>query len=78
MVCLRIRRHYESVATRFALRADPGGATAPSSPTIDDIEALRHQRPHVTPTVILPELVVRHWRQRTARLRRALRPPPRS
>jgi hypothetical protein len=44
------------------------------------IEALRRQRPDVTLTVILPELVVRRWWHRALhsqiapRLRRALRP----
>jgi hypothetical protein len=46
------------------------------------IEALHRQRPDVTLTVIFPELVVRHWWQRSLhsqiapRLRRALRPLP--
>jgi hypothetical protein len=50
------------------------------APMIGYIEALRRQRPDVTLTVILPELVVRHWWQRSLhsqiapRLRRALRP----
>jgi amino acid transporter len=52
------------------------------APMIDYIEALSRQRPDITLTVILPELVVRHWWQRilhsqtAPRLRRALRPLP--
>jgi amino acid transporter len=52
------------------------------APMIHYIEALHRQRPDVTLTVILPELVVRHWWQRSLhsqiapRLRRALRPLP--
>ena len=52
------------------------------APMINYIEELRRQRPDVTLTVILPELVVRHWWQRALhsqtapRLRRALRPLP--
>jgi amino acid transporter len=52
------------------------------APMIDYIQALRRQRPDLTLTVILPELVVRHWWQRSLhsqtapRLRRALRPLP--
>ncbi|MGW7583522.1 APC family permease [Kitasatospora sp. NPDC054768] len=52
------------------------------APLIDYIESLHHQRPDLTLTVILPEIVVRHWRHRplhnrlAARLRRALRPLP--
>jgi hypothetical protein len=52
------------------------------APMIAYIEALRRQRPDLTLTVILPELVVRHWWQRALhsqiapRLRRALRPLP--
>ncbi|MEA2350138.1 MAG: hypothetical protein QOG86_1079, partial [Thermoleophilaceae bacterium] len=50
------------------------------APLISYIEALRRQRSDLTLTVILPELVVRHWWQRSlhsqtaSRLRRALRP----
>ncbi|MEA2468217.1 MAG: hypothetical protein QOJ57_2343, partial [Thermoleophilaceae bacterium] len=50
------------------------------APMIGYIEALRRQRPDVTLTVILPELVVRRWWHRALhsqiapRLRRALRP----
>jgi hypothetical protein len=49
---------------------------------VNYIEVLRRQRPDLTLTVILPEIVVRHWRhdilhnQTAARLRRALRPLP--
>ena len=52
------------------------------APMVNDIESLHRQRPDLTLTVILPEIVVRHWWQRALhngtapRLRRALRPLP--
>jgi amino acid transporter len=52
------------------------------APTINYIESLHYQRPDLTLTVILPEIVVRHRLQRVLhnetawRLRRALRPLP--
>jgi len=48
--------------------------------TIAYVESLHAQRPDLTLTVVVPELVVRHWWERllhdsdAARLRRALRP----
>ncbi|MFJ6212822.1 APC family permease [Streptomyces sp. NPDC092296] len=53
------------------------------APLVNYIEALHRQRPDLTLTVILPEIVTRHWWHRplhsglAARLRRALRPLPR-
>ena len=50
------------------------------APLVNYIEALHRQRPDLTLTIILPEIVVRHWRHRflhghtAARLRRAFRP----
>ncbi|GAA1107071.1 hypothetical protein GCM10009663_56310 [Kitasatospora arboriphila] len=52
------------------------------APLVNYIESLHHQRPDLTLTDIVPEIVVRHWRHRllhsrlAARLRRALRPLP--
>jgi amino acid transporter len=52
------------------------------APLVNDIESLHRQRPDLTLTVILPEIVVRHQWQRilhngtAPRLRRALRPLP--
>jgi hypothetical protein len=52
------------------------------APLVNYIAALHYQQPELTITVILPEIVVRHWWQRTLhyqiapRLRRALRPLP--
>ncbi|NDK24908.1 APC family permease [Streptomyces sp. TR1341] len=52
------------------------------APLVHYIETLHHQRPDLTLTVILPEIVVRHWWQRVLhnqtapRLRRALRRLP--
>jgi hypothetical protein len=51
-------------------------------PMVNYIESLRRERPDLTLTVILPELIVRHWQHRilhnrtAARLRRALRSLP--
>jgi amino acid transporter len=52
------------------------------APMVNYIESLRRERPDLTLTVILPQLIVRHWQHRilhnrtAARLRRALRPLP--
>ncbi|MFJ7996340.1 amino acid permease [Streptomyces sp. NPDC096310] len=52
------------------------------TPLISYVESLHHQRPDLTITVIIPEIVVRHWWHRVlhsrlaGRLRRALRPLP--
>jgi amino acid transporter len=52
------------------------------APLVQYIDALHRQRPDLTVTVVLPELVVRHWWHRSlhsrtaSRLRRALRPVP--
>ncbi|MFJ2211739.1 APC family permease [Streptomyces sp. NPDC101062] len=52
------------------------------TPLISYVESLHRQRPDLTITVIIPELVVRHWWHRVlhsrlaGRLRRALRPLP--
>ena len=52
------------------------------APMVNYIEVLHRQRPDLTLTVILPEIVVRHWwhrilhNQTASRLRRALRPLP--
>jgi hypothetical protein len=50
------------------------------APMVNYIESLHNERPDLTLTVILPQLVVRHWQHRilhnrtAARMRRALRP----
>jgi hypothetical protein len=52
------------------------------APMVNYIESLRRERPDLTLTVILPQLIVRRWQHRilhnrtAARLRRALRPLP--
>lgn len=52
------------------------------APLVDYIEGLHRQRPDLTLTVILPEIVVRRWSHRllhghtAARLRKAFRPLP--
>jgi hypothetical protein len=53
------------------------------APMVNYISSLHRQRPDLTLTVILPEIIVRRWRHRiphnqtAARLRHALRPLPR-
>jgi amino acid transporter len=52
------------------------------APMVNYVESLHRLRPDLTLTVIMPEIVVRHWRHRilhnrtAPRLRRALRPLP--
>jgi hypothetical protein len=54
------------------------------APMVNYIESLHRERPDLTLTVILPQLIVRHWQHRilhnrtAARLRRALRPLPKT
>jgi len=76
----RFRRYWAVWGNHVPLEVieSPYRATVP--PTIAYIQALRAQRPALTVTVVVPELVVRHWWERplhdseAARLRRALRP----
>jgi amino acid transporter len=76
----RFRRYWTAWGDHVPLEVieSPYRATVP--PTIAYIEALHAQRPDLTLTVVVPELVVRHWWERrlhdgdAARLRRALRP----
>jgi amino acid transporter len=78
----RFRAEWETWGAHLPLVLIDSPYRAIVAPTINYIEALRHQRPDVTLTVIVPELVVRHWWQRSLhiqiapRLRRALRPLP--
>jgi amino acid transporter len=78
----RFEDEWRAWGDHLPLELVPSPYRAIVAPTIDYIEALRRQRPDVTLTVIVPELVVRHWWQRSLhsqtapRLRRALRPLP--
>ncbi len=76
----RFQRYWAAWGNHVRLEViqSPYRATVP--PMIAYIEALHAQRPDLTLTVVVPELVVRHWWQRglhdsdATRLRRALRP----
>lgn len=78
----RFQDEWNAWGDHLPLELVPSPYRATIAPMIDYIEALRRQRPDVTLTVIVPELVVRHWWQRilhsktAPRLRRALRPLP--
>jgi amino acid transporter len=76
----RFRRYWAAWGDHVPLQVveSPYRATVP--PTIAYVEALRAERSDLTLTVVVAELVVRHWWERrlhdsdAARLRRALRP----
>jgi hypothetical protein len=78
----RFEEEWHAWGDHLPLEVLPSPYRAVIAPMIDYIEALRRQRPDVTLTVIVPELIVRHWWQRSLhsktapRLRRALRPLP--
>jgi amino acid transporter len=78
----RFQDEWHAWGDHLPLEILPSPYRATIAPMIDYIEALRRQRPDITLTVIVPELVVRHWWQRSLhsktapRLRRALRPLP--
>ncbi|MGW1286374.1 APC family permease [Streptomyces sp. NPDC001118] len=78
----RFRGYWATWATTSRLRSSSHPHRAIVAPLVHYIESLHHQRPDLTLTVILPEIVVRHWWQRmlhnltAPRLRRALRPLP--
>jgi amino acid transporter len=76
----RFRRYWEAWGDHLRLEIVESPYRAIVAPTVAYIEALHAQRPHVTITVVVPELVVRHRWQRglhedtARRLRRALEP----
>jgi amino acid transporter len=78
----RFRRYWADWGNHLPLEVVESPYRAIVPPTIAYIESLHSQWPHVTLTVIVPELVVRHWWQRglhentAPRLRRALEPMP--
>ncbi len=78
----RFREAWHLWGDHLPLRIVISPYRATVAPLIGYIGSLHHQRPDLTITVILPEIVVRHWRHRLlhsplgGRLRRALRPLP--
>ncbi len=78
----RFREYWHAWGDHLPLEVIVSPYRALVAPMINYIESLHHLRPDLTLTVILPEIVVRHWwhrflHNRTAqRLRRALRPLP--
>jgi hypothetical protein len=78
----RFRRYWRAWGDHLPLEVVVSPYRAIVAPMINYIASLHAQRPDLTLTVILPEIVVRHTWQRilhnqtAARLRRALRPLP--
>jgi amino acid transporter len=78
----RFREYWREWGDHLPLEVVVSPYRAIVAPLVNEIESLHHQRPDLTLTVILPEIVVRHWWQRglhnrtASRLRRALRPLP--
>ncbi|WP_329572609.1 APC family permease [Kitasatospora sp. NBC_01266] len=78
----RFREYWDLWGDHLPLKILLSPYRAIVAPLVDYIESLHHQRPDLTLTVVLPEIVVRHWRHRllhnrlAPRLRRALRPLP--
>jgi amino acid transporter len=78
----RFRAYWHTWGDHLPLEVVVSPHRAIVAPLVNYIVALHHQRPALTLTVILPEIVVRHWwhrilhSQTAPRLRRALRPLP--
>lgn len=78
----RFRQYWSAWGDHLPLEVIESPYRAVVPPLIAYIESLHAQRPELTLTVIVPELVARHWWQRllhddtAPRLRRALRPLP--
>ncbi len=78
----RFRGYWQTWGDHLPLEVVVSPYRAIVAPMVNYIESLHRQRPDLTLTVILPEIVVRHWWHRilhnrtAARLRRALRPLP--
>jgi len=76
----RFRRYWTAWGDHVPLEVIESPYRAVVRPIIAYVEALHTQRPDLTLTVVVPELVVRRWWERplhdsdAARLRRALRP----
>jgi len=78
----RFRRYWTLWGDHLPLEIVVSPYRAIVAPLVHYIEALHAQRPDLTLTVILPEIVATRWRHRllhsriAPRLRRALRPLP--
>jgi amino acid transporter len=78
----RFREYWRTWGDHLPLEVVVSPYRAIVAPMVNYIESLHRLRPDLTLTVILPEIVVRHWWQRilhnrtAPRLRRALRPLP--
>jgi amino acid transporter len=78
----RFRDYWNTWGDHLPLEVIVSPHRAIVAPLVNYIVALHRQRPALTLTVILPDIVVRHWWQRilhsqtAPRLRRALRPLP--
>lgn len=76
----RFRHYWQVWGDHLPLEVIVSPHRAVVAPLINYISSLHRQRPDLTVTVVLPEIVVRHWWHRalhnrtTPRLRRALRP----
>ena len=78
----RFRDYWTAWGDHIPLEVVSSPYRAVVAPTIAYIEALHAKRPDLTVTVVVPELTVRHWWQRSLhehtarRIRRALEPLP--
>jgi len=78
----RFQRYWSAWGDHVLLESIQSPYRAVVPPLVAYIESIHAQRPELTITVVVPELVVRHWWQQTlhdntsSRLRRALRPLP--
>jgi hypothetical protein len=78
----RFHRYWQTWGDHLPLEVLVSPHRAIIAPLVNYIWSLHRGRPDLTLTVILPEIVVRHWWHRllhngtAARLRRALRPLP--
>ena len=78
----RFREYWRTWGDHLPLEVVVSPYRAIVAPMVNYIESRHRLRPDLTLTVILPEIVVRHWWQRilhnriAPRLRRALRPLP--
>lgn len=78
----RFREYWRTWGDHLPLEVVVSPYRAIVAPMVNYIESLHRLRPELTLTVILPEIIVRHWwhralhNQTAPRLRRALRPLP--
>jgi amino acid transporter len=78
----RFRQYWQTWGDHLPLAIVVSPHRAIVAPMVNYISSLRRQRPELTLTVILPEIVVSHWwhrllhNQTVPRVRRALRPLP--